>query len=310
VSEGAHTPGLSVVVALISGRRDALDRCLAALTSQLGADEILVPYDDPVADVTTLQAKYPSVQFLRAEGLDSAAARAGGGREHHDTLRTLGLRAARGRAVALTEDHAVASDTWCGDMLRLLDEHPQVAAIGGAVECGSSLLLNQAVYYCDFGRYQNPLPEGPAEFVSDSNVAYRRSALEAIGDSWSDDYHETRVHWALVEAGHELWLTPHSVVWQTREDLKLGNALRERFIWGRSFAGTRARGVSALQRLVYAALSFLLPFLLTLRIVRGVAKRGKLSGRFVAALPVIFTLQTLWAVGEFVGYATRDPGGA
>ena len=310
VAEG--DPRLSVVVALIAGRRDDLERCLAALQAQREppATEVLVPWDEPCAEVTTLAERFPDVRFLRAEGLDTAAARAGAGREHHDTLRTLGLRAARAPIVALTEDHAVVSETWCADMVRLLEERPRVAAIGGAVECGGSTLLQRAVYYCDFGRYQNPLPEGPAPYVSDSNVAYRRAALDDVADAWRDDYHETIVHWALVARGHELWLTPRSVVWQRRSGLTLRGALAERVVWGRSFAGTRARGISTGARLVYAAFAFVLPLLLTFRLLRGVLRRRRGVGAFLACLPLVLLLQCAWAWGELVGYVTRDPGGA
>ena len=95
-------PVFSVVVGLISGRTEDLAECLQALRGQADAPsmEILVPYDDPCADVTRLKAGFPEARFLHADGLDSAAARAGASREHHDTLRTIGLRAVRGRYVA------------------------------------------------------------------------------------------------------------------------------------------------------------------------------------------------------------------
>lgn len=308
-----EAPELSVVVGLISGRAEDLAHCLHALARQEDPPrfEVLVPYDPPCADVTSLAEEHPEVAFLEAAGLDTRAARAGGSREHHDTLRTIGLAAARGRVVALTEDHAVQSPTWCRDMLRLVDEHPELAAIGGAVDCRSDRLLNQAVYWCDFGRYQNPLREGPAEYVSDSNVAYRREALEAIRDAWADDYHETVVHGALVARGHEIWLTPRSQVWQQRGALTWREALRERFVWARSYAGTRVRTVSSAKRVVLAALSFALPALLTWRLVQGVRARDLPAAtrrRFLAALPAIFLLQTVWATGELVGYVTGDPG--
>jgi hypothetical protein len=199
MSAAADPPVLSIVVALIAGDRGALQRCLRALHAQQDPPscEILVPYDDPCAALRELGDEFPAVRFLYAEGLDSTAARAGGSREHHDTLRTVGLRAARGRYVALTEDHAVAEPGWCRGLVALLEQHPKVAAIGGAVECGSDRWLHRAIYYCDFGRYQGPLPEGPAEFVSDSNVIYRRTALEEIGDAWAADYHETLVHFQI-----------------------------------------------------------------------------------------------------------------
>lgn len=309
MSEKSEIPKLSVVVGLISGKVDDLARCLQALHEQVDPPtlEILVPYDDPCQDVTALAERYPEVRFLHAEGLDTAAARAGGSREHHDTLRTLGLKAARGHYIALTEDHAVQEPRWCAGLVRLLDEHPQVAAIGGAVECGTDRALNWAVYYCDFGRYQNPLPQGPAEFVSDSNVVYRREALEAIRDVWEDDYHETLVHWKLVELGHEIWLTPDVEVAQTRGDLRLGEALRERYVWGRSFAGTRVSGQSLPRRLLYACFSPLLPLLMTARMGRGALRRRRHLGKFLRAKPLILLLTGVWALGECVGYLTGRP---
>ncbi len=301
---------LSVVVGLISGKRADLERCLEALhaqTLQLEL-EILVPYDDPCREVTTLAARFPIVRFLRAEGLDTAAARAGASREHHDTLRTIGIRAATGDLIALTEDHAHTARTWCAEMAAALERHPKAAAVGGAVECDSERLLNWAVWFCDFGRYQNPLPEGPSEFVSDSNVAYRRAALERVESVWREDYHETAVHWAMVEAGFELCTTPRVVVWQARSGLALGSALRERFVWARSFAGTRARMAGSPKRWIWAVASPLLPLLMTWRLARTAFSRGAHKGRFVAALPLIVLLQLFWAVGEFVGYVSADPG--
>jgi hypothetical protein len=302
-------PKLSVVVGLIAGQAARLAACLKALQEQEDPPEmeILVPYDAPCAEVTQLQSSHPEVQFLLAEDLDTAAARAGSSREHHDTLRTLGLKAARGQYIALTEDHAIQEKRWCRGLVELLDEHLRVAAIGGAVECGSSRWLNRAVYYCDFGRYQNPLPEGPAEYVSDSNVVYRREALQAIAEVWADDYHETLVHWALVEKGHEIWLTPKVEVWQSRGNLRLGKAFHERYVWGRSFAGTRVTGVGLGKRLVYAAFCPALPLLMTARLLRGALTRKRHLGRFLLALPLISLLQSAWAYGEWIGYLTGRP---
>lgn len=300
---------LSVVVALISGRTDDLRTCLRALHTQTLTLplEVIVPYDEPCAGVTTLAGEFPGVRFLPAEGLDTTAARAGASREHHDTLRTIGLRAATGDVVALTEDHAHTADTWCEEMVAALARHPRAAAVGGAVECDSPRLLNWAVWFCDFGRYQNPLPDGVAEFVSDSNVAYRRAALEQAAHVWKDDYHETAVHWGMVSAGFELRTTPRVVVWQARSGLSFGAALRERFVWARSFAGTRARMIGA-KRFLLAALSPLLPVVMTARLARTALQRGRHTAKFFASLPLIVVLQAVWAAGEFVGYVTADPG--
>jgi GT2 family glycosyltransferase len=304
-------PELSVVVALISGRTSDLERCLAALAAQTGVTdvELLVPYDAPCAGSLALKAKFPSVKFLELVGVDTSAARAGGSREHHDTLRTLGLRAARGRAVVLTEDHAHADPGWCAGLLAALASHPKAGCVGGAVECAGLGLLAHAVYLCDFGRYQNPLPEAPAWFVSDSNVCYRRDALDAVAETWKNDaeYHETIVHGALAKKGFELWLTPRVVVWQTRSGLTLGQALKERVVWGRSFAGSRVAGAGLGARLVQAAKTPLLPFVLTLRLLRGALAKRRDVGRTLLATPLLLLLSAFWSFGEFVGYVTGRP---
>lgn len=299
-------PSTSIVVGLISGKRDDLRRCLQALAAQDVATsyEILVPYDDACASVTSLQAEFPQVRFIRADGLDTAKARQGFSREHHDTLRTVGIRAALGDIVILTEDHAHAAPSWAREMYSALERYPKAGAVGGAVECDSPHALNWAVWFCDFGRYQNPVPESTSEFVSDSNVAYRRGALDAVADAWKDDYHETAVHWAMSAAGFDLRTTPKVVVWQRRERLGLGEALRERFVWARSFAGTRAGLVPSGTRWKFAALSPGLPILMTGRLLALAQQRRTHLGTFLRVLPLVFLLQTAWACGEFVGYVT------
>jgi hypothetical protein len=309
VAAGAPAPELSVVVGLISGKAQDLERCLAALSGQEGAPpfEVLVPFDAPCADAVRLAARFPEVQFIALEGIDTAAARAGSSREHHDTLRTLGLRRARGRLVILTEDHAHADPRWCAGLVQGLADHPRAGCIGGAVECGGQGMLAFAVWLCDFGRYMNPLVDGPAWYVSDSNVCYRRSVLDEVAAAWQGDYHETLVHGAIAAKGHELRLTSRVVVWQTRSDLTLGEALRERRVWGRSYAGSRVAGGSLVRRLVLAALTPLLAPLLTWRLLKGVLQKKRLVGRTVAALPLLLLLSSFWAVGEFVGYLTGRP---
>ena len=304
----AQRPDLSVVVALISGKTGDLERCLAALRAQQGAPalEVLVPYDAPCAGSVALGSRFPEARFLPLEGVDTSAARAGASREHHDTLRTLGLRASRGRYVVLTEDHAHADPRFCAGLVAALEHHPKAGCVGGAVECGGRGLLAYAVYLCDFGRYQNPLLDGPAWFVSDSNVCYRREALDAVAPTWRDgqDYHETIVHGAIAQTGFELRLTPAVVVWQTRSGLTLGEALRERFVWGRSYAGSRVAGAPLGHRLVQAVKTPLLPFVLTARLLRGALARKRDVGRALLATPLLLLLSAVWSLGELVGYLT------
>ena len=228
-----------------------------------------------------------------------------GGREHHDVLRARGLGAARGELVGLLEDHARPGADWCA---RVVAAHGKpYAAIGGAIENGVDRPLNWAVYYCDFGRYQNPVPAGPSAFASDANVTYKRSALWPIRASWEESFREVVVHGALAARGETVALDPSIVVHQDRRDLRLGAAVRERFVWGRSYGATRAALLPRSTRMIYAVCSPLLPAILVLRMARTAWIRRTHFGAFLRALPLIAVLVTIWSAGEGVGYATGRP---
>ena len=295
-------PELSIVVALISGKTEDLERCLSALDNQTGisSPEVLVPYDNACEHVLELAARFPGVTFVPLEGVDTRQARAGASREHHDQLRTLGLRRARGEFVILTEDHAHADPKWASSLLALLARKPAAGCAGGAVEWGGRTMLSYAVYLCDFGRYQNPIPEAQAQYVSDSNVCYRRASLESIAGAWPSRYQETIVHDALARHGAELWLTPAAMVWQGRTGLTWRAALQERRVWGRSYAGSRV--AAGVQRLLLAALTPALPLVLTWRLVSAARRKGRDVSQTLRVVPALLALNSAWALGEFTGY--------
>lgn len=302
----AVLPALSVVVVIssdtISSRAEVshLEGCLQALSRQQDppAIEIIVPHHQDVDGIGGLSARFPSVIFLPVPEV-SIARRDGGGREHHDELRTHGLNIARGEVVALLEDYARPDPAWAAKIVAA-HQHPW-AAIGGAIENGIDRALNWAVYFCDFGKYQNPLPAGPAPFASDINTSYKRSALEAIRPLWSDSFREIVVNGALIDRGAGLVLEPEIVVHHHRPDLELSFALRERFIWGRSYAATRRMIIGDTKRYLYAALSLGLPILLLARMARTALTRRNFPA-FVRAVPHLLPLLIFWSMGELIGY--------
>jgi hypothetical protein len=301
-------PELTVVVALVSGSREHLHACLTALEAQrFPGLEILVPYDEPVADVTSLRSEFPGVEFIHAEGLDTAAARSGSSREHHDSIRTIGLRHARGRVVAMLEDVGLADPGWCRGLLDAFERHLEASAVGGGMGCASARLINRAVWLADFWRYQEPVAESTSPFLSDANIAYRREVLESVSDVWEDDFHETVVNGALLERGHQIWLIPAATIYQQRGQLGWGEALRERYVWGRSFGGTRVKGVPLSKRLVYALFCPVLPLLLASRAMRIAWRRGSFWSACLPVLPVLLLLFIVWSCGEMVGYLSGQP---
>lgn len=305
----AKNPTLSVVVAIVSDTLEAragashIAGCLDALSHQVDAPltEIIVPYHDNVDGIEGLQKQFPDVIFVPVTDLKRSSSK-GGSREHHDVIRARGLSAAHGEVVGLLEDHARPDKRWCANTVAAHRE--SYAAIGGAIENGIDRPLNWAVYYCDFGKYQNPLPAGESPFASDANVTYKRSALESIRTTWDQSFREVVVNGTLISRGERLGLRPDIIVYQHRDDLRLGAALRERFIWGHSYATTRGQLLSTPKRLIYAALSPLLPAILMLRMADTAWKRRRHFGAFLKALPFTAMLLISWSLGECLGYLT------
>jgi len=303
------TPFLSVVVAVVDGDA-ALRRCLTALRTQVAAPsmEILVPLDLSVAAVEALAAAGdaghgPIVRCLPMGRLETQHAPSSplGQHELIDRRRSAGLDAARGEIIAMVEDRAVPRSDWAATLLRLHRELPTLV-IGGAIENGREALLNWAVYYCDFGRYQTPFEAGPRRHVSDVNVSYKRQALEMTRAIWQVRYHEPHVHGALARAGEVPFASPDLVVEECRDNLTLGAVLRERFWWGRLFSSMRVSETSAVERVLLAGVSPFVPAVLFSRFLRDRVKKKTPVLQLFRVSPAVALLLSCWAAGEAVGY--------
>ena len=294
--ESSSAPNMSVVVVILGGR-SYLPRCLEALVQQVSGEdtEIVVPCDGRTPDLAAVRKLFPAVRFITVSGPRTYA-----------ELRALGVQESRGTIVALTEDHCTPNSDWCAQ-IRKAHAGPH-AAVGGAVDKKESdTAVNWALYLADYGRYMSPMPEGPLHHLSDCNVSYKRSSLQAIGDVWHNEFHEPAVHEALRARGESLWFSPHVVVRQQRS-LGFSEAVKDRYSFGRLFGGERVASASWLLRLFYISFSVLLPGLLTARVAQHVFRRRRCTGAFLYALPALALLNLAWAWGEFVGYVTGRPG--
>lgn len=280
-----------VVIVLIGG--DLLRRCLRALAVQKGADslEVIVPYDDAHADVGRLAEEFSGVQFVFVEG-----------RHTYAELRTAGVKRATSKVVALLEDHCVPDPGWAREILRA--HEGSVVAVGGPVDkLTPDTALNWSLYLADYVRYARPLPAGPVEHLTDCNVSYKRANLASIADVWAREFHEPEVHAALRERGGQLWFDPGVLVQQQRP-ISLGDAVKDRYAFGRLFGSRRVEGKTLGERLKMAALGLLLPPLLVARVGQVVFSKKRYRGEFVRALPYVVLMNTLWATGEVLGYLT------
>lgn len=299
---------LSIVITVVSGKQ-ATAELLAHLCPQLDFErsEVIVPFDRWSTEIGELAPEFPQVTFHRVQDLGMAESAQVPSHQHrlYDRRRSAGLKLARGQIVAMTEDHAQPADDWV-EQIVAAHEQPYLA-IGGAIENGVDAVLNRAVYFCDFGRYGRPFESGPAAYISDVNVAYKREALEATRPIWQDAYRETTVHWAMLSKGQTLYLDDRPVVFQKRRQLTLRKALGERVEWGRVFAETRANELSRILCILYAAGSPLLPPLMLFRGFRNMWRQRLTFGRMISTLPVAFLLLCGWSYGEFFGYCFGEP---
>jgi len=302
-------PLLSIVVTIVDGGRFLRD--FLHTTTQFRDPpplELIVPYDESVADVAAYQAEFPHVTFMPLGKITPGRpiTTEAGQHELFDRRRAAGLAAATGDIIAILEDRGHPTPDWARTVVRLHAETGK-NVVGGAIDCKEpTSLLNWAFWVTDFGRYGRPFASGPAEWVSDVNVTYSRKALEATRDLWKDRFHEPVVNWHLISLGEELLLSNELVVEHVRPPATLARLLPERFHWGRLFGDIRARHFTPAKRAAYILLSPLIPPSLWVRHGITQFRKGK-GGRYLLALPYIMVMTIAWTLGEVWGYITLRP---
>lgn len=297
-------PELSVVVTIVEGE-PALSRCLEALAAQRDAPalEVLVPYDSTVPDVATLAARFPQFRFIDLGRLVGPGRRVDPFLEHElfDRRRAAGLAAAQSGLLAMLEDRGAPRADWAREMI---EAHAvrKVAAVGGGVVNQAPGALRRALFLCDYGRHAPPFPEGPAAYLTDINICYRREALESVRDLWRDRYQETEVNWALLERGETLWLSAGPVVLHERGPAPLGRILGERVQWGRVFGVQRGLRWPRPRTAAWAAAAVALPAILLVRQTRLLLSKGASAGEALPTIGALLTVLPAWSLGEAIGY--------
>lgn len=303
-------PVLSVILTVVEGE-PALSRCLQALVDQRDAPpfEVLVPYDDTVKETAELEARFPQFIFMPLGALISTATPKDAFEEHElfDRRRAEGLKAARGRFIAILEDRGAPKPDWARAMV---EEHArnQVAAIGGGMQNAALTSMGRALFACDCGRYQPPFEKGEVEYASDLNICYTREALESVRHLWTDRYQETRVNWALRDSGQRLLLSPRPIIVHKRGPQKLSRVLGERMHWGRVFAIQRGERWTPVRSLLAAAATLVLPAVLLLRHMRAMKAKGWSNAELMSALPSFLMILPAWSLGEALGYLDAASG--
>lgn len=298
------TPDLSIVMTVVDGG-ETLVRCLEAIEAMTGGHEIevLIPYDHISREVGDLSARFPAMTFIDQGEILGGIVPADALQMHkfYDTRRSAALDVARGRIVGILEDRGRPTPDWASQMLALHDENPH-GVIGGAIMNGEDKPWNWAIFFCDFSRYQAPIAAEDPEYVSDTNITYKRDAIMAYRHMWEERYVEAELHWAMRRGGEKLMISDRAVTWQHRPDFAISRLLGERFNWARMYGRVRGVDVSLARRLALCAAMPALPLLLLYRHGARQRAKGHHFATYLRCAPRTLLLLAVWSAGEFTGY--------
>ena len=257
-------PELTIILTVVDSG-PVLRRCLEALKPQMDVPpmEVLVPFDDTIPEVASLAAEYPDFIFMDLGTLTKE--RPINAFERHelfDRRRSAGLYKARADLIAIIEDRGWPQRDWARKMV---EAHRQFedGVIGGAVESAAESLSRWAIFFVDFGRYQAPFDSEEPEYVTDTNICYKRAALWRAQHLWQRMYQEPEVNWFLRDLGVGLRLTPDPRTVQQRASAGLVEMTMERVHWA-GLGQVRAAEV-VLNRLKWCIITPILPALLYFR---------------------------------------------
>lgn len=279
---------LSVIVTSYNSP-EVLRRCLASLSAQKDAGEIVVAdcsASDPSRDMAS---QFPQVRFLHWNGRRSVPA-----------LRWAALAQTRGEIVAAVEARTVPAADWCETLLQAHAAHPEAPAVGGTVGFSDwNSARSTALYFAEYGFFAPPFATGPVAELSGANLSYKRAALEEHADLIARNEWETLIHLRWKQAGKPLWLSAARI--EFVNTMTVGAILRQRFSYGRGYAAARVQAASPVERFAYALATPLLPLLFTVRMA-ATTHAKQLTGRFLRSLPWFLIFQTCWSLGECRGY--------
>lgn len=278
------------------------------------------PYSRPVLDSFRAEAESIGAEIVFADGSGRPAP---GPAEVGASVRwlsydvpvvfnlfSLGLREARGEIVATTEDHAEVRPGWCAAVLRAHAEHPEAAAIGGAIENGSrDSLVDWASFFITQGPHMAPLGSRQVPMTTnEANLSFKRWAVERLGDSAGQGFMAILELRRLADDGAVLRVDDRMSV-DHRQTIGFRATSAIHYHNGRSISGfRRGRGMEPEDWLRMAA-ALALPVVRTARVVRSLWAKGRLRGTLLASIPLILWFDLCQGVGHLMGYAL-GPGGS
>ena len=288
-------PAVSIIIARVSaidGSR--IFETLDALQQQDGDVSFEIILADRINDANSreIQGRHPEVHLIECPTGTSIP-----------RMRTIALNASRGSLIAITEDHCVPATDWLRGLVQAFaDAPPDTMAVGGSIANGvDGSAFDRATFLCEYAAFQAPVIEGPCGDLPGMNIAYRRSALQAVDQNiLQTGFWESTLHPAFLSAGQALYSTNRIKI-QHRKTFCLQSFLRQRFLYSRHFAGSRAAGQTLPQRLAMLCLSILLPPLLGGRLLRTLWVKRTSGAGTLSTLPYLSIFVMTAVCGELAG---------
>jgi GT2 family glycosyltransferase len=206
--EDRQWPRISVVVCIYNGETTVRDCCEGLRDLDYPDYEVIV-VDDGSTDDTAAIASQFGFRVIRTEngGLSRA--------------RNVGLAAATGEIVAYTDGDARPDPDWLWHLAAAFTTTPHVGIGGWNIPPAGDGWLADCVANAPGGPMHVLLSDREAEHIPGCNMAFRKTALEAIGGfdpqfrAAGDD---VDVCWRLQERGGSLGFSPGGMVWHHYRD--------------------------------------------------------------------------------------------
>jgi GT2 family glycosyltransferase len=282
---------LSVVVPAVNTLDDLIG-CLTALEAQKDVRQEILVVDrlgEPVR--VELARRFPAATVIPVPRGTTIP-----------RMREIAFEAATGDAVAVIEDHVIVPSGWARALLEARRETG--AVVGGSIDnAARSSVVDWAAFLCEYSHCITPLPAGPTGSLPGNNVIYDRALLGRYRDTIAAGKWENHLHDALHRDGVPMVLRPDIGVGH-KKHYTVGEYLSQRFLYARSYAGERVKGMPLAKRMTYGAAAFALPPLLMYRTVARVLAKRRYRMQLAASIPLLVLFILSWTAGEIVGYWT------
>ena len=288
---------LSIIVGSVDSAR-SIARCLASLENACrGLDAEILVVDASTDDtVKRIKEMHPSIRVRQLPPGTLTP-----------LLWSTGLTMSRGRAVAFTTGHCVASESWARTLVGGV-ERGATGVAGSLSLAAESGPVDWALFYLRYSAFLGAGErdaDAAAEIPGD-NAAYRRDALERHATSFANGFWEVDFHRRLRAADPQTRLVfVQGAEVRFGPSAPLATLARHRFAHG-CHSGAWRVGTGARSAWQVAVAAPLVPFLLVARIARRVLPRPSHRARFLVAIPVLLCLATTWAAGEAWGALTHN----